>query len=223
MVTARQAKPTRMPGSAASKASGAVVRKVAPKGVDVDPGAQLGVRLRHARIANAMRLHDLAEKAGCSESLLSKLENNRANPSINMLHRLASALGTNLAWLVAPSNGDDHAVVLRRADRPTLHAPAPGSHGGITLQALIARGQGHLLQGQIHILEPGARSDGAITHEGEELGLVLEGTLDLTVNRITYRLSPGDSFHFDSSQPHAYGNSGKSVTQVAWINTPPTY
>jgi len=223
MVTARQARSTRTPRSAASKASITPVRKAAPQSPEVDPGAQLGVRLRHARIANGLRLHDLAERAGCSESLLSKLENNRANPSINMLHRLASALGTNLAWLVAPSNGDDHGVVLRRADRPTLHAPAPGGHEGITLQALIARGQGHLLQGQVHIIEPGARSDGAITHEGEELGLVLEGTLDLTVNRVTYRLSPGDSFHFDSSQPHAYGNSGKSVTQVAWINTPPTY
>jgi len=223
MVTARLARSARTPGPAASKASAAAARKASPQGTDADPRAQLGVRLRHARIANGMRLHDLAKKADCSESLLSKLENNRANPSINMLHRLANALGTNLAWLVAPSNGDDHAVVLRRADRPTLHAPAPGSRGGITLQALIARGQGHLLQGQIHILEPGARSDGAISHEGEELGLVLEGTLDLTVNRITYRLSPGDSFHFDSSQPHAYGNSGESVTQVAWINTPPTY
>jgi hypothetical protein len=122
MVTARQAKPTRMPG---------------PPHPGLERRGQKGgaarCRRRPARswasaASRPNRERDAPPRSGGEgrllESLLSKLENNRANPSINMLHRLASALGTNLTWLVAPSNGDDHAVVLRRADRPTLHAPA---------------------------------------------------------------------------------------------------
>jgi transcriptional regulator with XRE-family HTH domain len=223
MVTLRQGKSMRAPAAQPSRASPGPAKKVIPADAPTEPNPRLGIRLRHARIASALRLHDLAQKAGCSTSLLSKLENNRANPSINMLHRLANALGTNLAWLLAPPGADDDDIVLRAAHRPTLKFPDLDANEGISLQALIPRGQGRLLQGQVHLIKPGAQSDGTITHEGEELGLVLEGTLDLTVNGKTYRLSAGDSFHFDSSLPHAYANSSRSLTQVAWINTPPTY
>ena len=55
-----------------------------------DPTAQpaganhyLGVKLRHTRMTKGLRLRDLAEKAECSESMLSKIENDRAVPSLD--------------------------------------------------------------------------------------------------------------------------------------------
>ena len=51
----------------------------------------LGVRLRHARLVAGLTLLQLAQKASCSESLISKLEHGTASPSLAMLHRLAVA------------------------------------------------------------------------------------------------------------------------------------
>ncbi|CQJ10405.1 helix-turn-helix domain-containing protein [Yersinia enterocolitica] len=42
--------------------------------------SDLGMRLRHARVAQDITLKQLALKVGCSESLLSKLENEVASP-----------------------------------------------------------------------------------------------------------------------------------------------
>ena len=65
--------------------------------------SDLGMRLRHARLAQEITLKQLAQKVGCSESLLSKLENEVAAPSLSMLHRLATALETNISDLMAES------------------------------------------------------------------------------------------------------------------------
>src|SRR5438445_7513767 len=63
-------------------------------------GPRIGARLKHARLVNHMRLKDVAESAGCSESMLSKIENERAIPSLTTLHRLCKALNLSVSTLL---------------------------------------------------------------------------------------------------------------------------
>jgi uncharacterized cupin superfamily protein len=79
------------------------------------------------------------------------------------------------------------------------------------------------LYGSIHVVDPGGGSAGAISHHGEEVGYVLEGTFELTVKDRTYLLNAGDSFFFTSDLPHSYRNPGTVQTRVLWINSPPTF
>ncbi len=44
-----------------------------------------------------MTLRALASSVGCSESLLSKIENGKVTPSVPMLNRLAQAFG--IGWM----------------------------------------------------------------------------------------------------------------------------
>ena len=59
------------------------------------------------------------------------------------------------------------------------------------MERLIPYGPAHLLQGSIHIVEPGGGSDGMITHDGEEVGYVIEGALELTVGGEVFALTDG--------------------------------
>ncbi|MFN8456912.1 MAG: cupin domain-containing protein [Anaerolineae bacterium] len=54
--------------------------------------SHIGAKLRAARLQRRMRLRELAEKAEVSPSLLSKIENNKATPSVRSLHSIAEAL-----------------------------------------------------------------------------------------------------------------------------------
>jgi quercetin dioxygenase-like cupin family protein len=154
--------------------------------------------------------------------MLSKVENGQVSPSINMLHRLTKALGVNISSLFV-SPDQETPFVQRRGDRPILTATSPRKGDGLTLESLTPYEiHGHL-QGQLHTLAPGATSDGAISHEGEETGYVVEGSLELTVSDKTAVLTAGDSFFFDSSRPHSYRNPGDVVTRVVWVNSPQTY
>lgn len=182
---------------------------------------RVGVKLKHARLMRGLRLKDVAEIVGCTEGLVSKIENGRANPSINMLHRIAGAVGANIAVLF--SDIDDDGVVQRAGKRPVITRGQLRRGDGIALERLVPATPGHLLQGNLHVVEPGGRSEGSIAHDGEEVGYVVEGTLELTVDGQRYTLAAGDSFFFNSSLPHSYRNPGSTVARIIWINSPPTY
>jgi transcriptional regulator with XRE-family HTH domain len=183
---------------------------------------KVGGHLKRFRRTSGLRLKDVAEAAGCSESMLSKVENGQVSPSINMLHRLTKALGVNISSLFT-STERETPFIQRSGNRPILIAASPRQGDGLKLENLTPHEiHGHL-QGQLHTLAPGAASDGAISHDGEETGYVVEGALELTISNKTAVLEAGDSFFFDSSRPHSYRNPGTVVTRIVWVNSPPTY
>lgn len=182
----------------------------------------VGMRLREMRRAAHLRLKDVAALAHCSESMLSKIENGNVSPSINTLHRITRALGTSIGDLfAAPDSGAP--FVLRQGRRPTLVSHPLRSGDGIVLESLTPFEIDGLLQAQLHIVEPGGASDGLISHDGEEMGYVLDGSLELTVDDHRAILGPGDSFFFSSKRPHGYRNAGETRVRVVWVNSPPTY
>ena len=212
-------------GPARKRTSGkpALRRSSRPKAANKDsqpPG--LGVRLRHARMVRGITLKELANEAGCSESMLSKIENDKAAPSFGTLHRIATALGTNISELYATTNGHSDRVVSRSGERPVLMTDNLRTGKGLELERLIPYSREHLLQGNIHRIAPGGGSE-AIVHAGEEIGYVLEGEIELVIDGQRFRVGKGDSFHFRSELPHAYRNVGAKVARVLWISTPPTF
>ena len=93
---------------------------------------------------------------------------------------------------------------------------------GVTVQ-LMAEGRNQM---DCHrfVLAPGASSDGAYKHDGEEFIHVLSGQLEITLGQEDYHcLNPGDSLYFKSSVQHSWKNSDKGETILIWINTPPTF
>lgn len=183
----------------------------------------IGHKIRHWRRVKGMTLLELAERVGCSESLLSKIENDKVRPSVRILHQLVAALETNVGMLFQ-EDGPDGDIVLRASERLCINVPGPAGGGGAQLESLIPGAASRLLQATLHAIQPGGGSDGVIEHVGEEVGYVLEGRLELTVAGRTLVVEAGDSFHFRSNLPHAYRNpSSAGVTRVLWVNTPPTF
>ena len=193
-----------------------------PPSGDQISSSRLSIRLRLARQIRGMTLKSVADAAGCSESLLSKIENGKATPSLPMLHRLVLALETNIGWMFEEGDGDE-GVVFRRGERPLITLDPLRQGEGISLERVIPYSNGHLLQCNIHHIETGGESAGPIQHAGEEVGYVLEGDIELMVANSTYKLSAGDSFVFRSELPHHYRNAGVSPASIFWVNTPPTF
>jgi transcriptional regulator with XRE-family HTH domain len=171
-------------------------------------------------LLKGLTLKKLADRAGCSESLLSRIENGNANPSIKTMHRVARALDMPVSGLFQAGGDDDSNVVLRQGERPTVQA---GQGKGHRLEALISSRRGNLLSGYINDIDPGGGSEGVISHEGEEFGYVLDGEIELIVDKRRYQVRPGDSFYFRSERPHSYTNNRKKVARIIWLNTPPTF
>ena len=216
-VTARAliSKPAVKPRTRASKATSPAL---AVSGEQPFFGPDIGRRIRNLRHIKGLTLKDLADRTLCSESMLSKVENGKAQVSLTLLHRIVHSLDITITALFSESRADQ-GVVTRAKDHSTFRIDANGSR----LERLIPPNLGHLLEGNLHILEPGGGSDGILTHEGEEVGYVLNGVLELTVSGVQYLLHSGDSFVYRSEEPHSYRNPGKVTTRVLWVSTPPTF
>jgi quercetin dioxygenase-like cupin family protein len=118
---------------------------------------------------------------------------------------------------------DELGIVARCGDRPIIPLAHGAPNAGVSIELVTQHRAGRMLQASIHNIDPGCGSEGTFRHEGEEVGYVLEGTLELIVNERTYLLKAGDSFVFRSELFHGYRNNGTEVTRVMWVNTPPTF
>lgn len=207
------------------------MNRMSARGADAAPDAagdlaaqasKLGVRLRLARRTRGMTLKELAAAAKCSESLLSKIENGKASPSLPMLHRVVEVLKTNVGWMFEETDGGE-GIVFRAGARPLIALDPLRRGEGVLLERIIPYSTGHMLQCNIHHIEPNGASSGPIQHAGEEVGYVVAGAVELFVDDRSFRLSAGDAFAFRSELPHHYRNAGGHRASIFWVNTPPTF
>lgn len=180
---------------------------------------QIGARLKHARLLAGVRMLELAEKVGCSEGMISKIENARVVPSLPMLQRLVEALGRDMSSFFG-SNPDTPGVVLRADQRPIATTDPIRNGRGVHYERLVPFGAGNLLEGNIHVVKPGGVKHDPITHQGETVGYVIQGSLELTIEGTQYLLHSGDSFFFKNHLTNSYRNPGPREARVLWVNTP---
>lgn len=183
-----------------------------PPPINADPAA-LGATIRSTRKLKGLKLRQIADEIRCSESLLSKIENGHVSPSLSMLAKIAQMLQLTVADLFSPI--DLRQVVLRSGSRRSVKL-----HGAGSCVERLVPPSGHLLEGNLHILAPGAGSRGTVSHEGEEVGYVIVGQFELTLGHETITLQPGDSFNFRSVIEHSYRNPGSEEARVIWVSTP---
>src|SRR5687768_259586 len=91
-----------------------------PPAPDVqDPAAQaLCERVRDLRKRKGWTLEQLSAACGVSRSMLSEVENGRANPTVAVAHRIAAAFGMTLGELVdGPAAAGPRVDVIRGDDR----------------------------------------------------------------------------------------------------------
>lgn len=182
----------------------------------------IGPRVRHLRQLKGLRLKDLAVAAGCSESLLSRIENDLVTPSLSTIHRICKALAVNVSALVDPVE-QRVCTTYGPDDRPRTSHGRAGEGDGSLCETLTPFGAERMLEGLLLELPGGGPLCGPFEHAGEEIGYVLEGELELFVEGERHQLPAGHSFFFSSSRPHSYRAHGPRSCRVLWINTPPTF
>ena len=200
---------------AAIQAATQAAVKLAPRRSDL----QIGGRLKHARLLAGIRMRELALAVGCTEGMISKIERGRVVPSLPMLQRLVEALERDLSSFFG-SDPNSPGIVQRARQRPVATTDPIRQGKGVTYERLVPFGAGNLLEGNLHVIEPDGAKHDPITHQGETVGYVVQGHLELTIEGTQYLLHTGDSFFFKNHLTNSYRNPGPRETRVVWVNTP---
>jgi transcriptional regulator with XRE-family HTH domain len=180
---------------------------------------QVGARIRHARILKGMRMRDLAQAVGCDESMVSKIEAGKVMPSLVMLNKIVTALDRDMASFFGLEI-EEHKLVQTPADRMHVEGDALRGGRGVTYERLVPLAAGNLLEANIHNVQPGGEKSDPITHQGEAVGYLLEGEIELIIDGTTYHMTAGDSFFFKAYLTNGYRNIGKGPARIVWVNTP---
>lgn len=192
---------------------------VAANSLDFDRSAgDVGRKLRHLRRSSSKTLEQVARDLSLAVSTLSTLERTSQGVSMKVLHDIARYYGTTVSALAGERKSRERQSLVRAGQWTTW----PQTTTGVTVQNL-ARGH-HQMDCHRFVLAPGASSEGAYEHEGEEFMHVISGRLEIILDFDQFfELSAGDSFYFESRRHHSWRNTHEGETVLIWINTPPTF
>jgi transcriptional regulator with XRE-family HTH domain len=165
---------------------------------------RLGARIRTERLERGFSVGGLAERCRVSRSMLYAIEQGRKAPTVLVLDRIATGLGTSIARLVGEEQ-DDRVVVLRRDEQPVardqtgwerriLSPTLPGVEFELMRTTLGPR----VDAGVFDPHAPGSR----------EYVAVESGELELTIDGAAYRLRAGDAIYYEGDCRHGFRNPG---------------
>lgn len=183
-----------------------------------EDNGSLGTSIRHARKRRGLTIQQVAETSQLSISFISQVERDLVSPSVNSLQKISRALGMQIGGFFEERGKTGR--VIRAHQRPRLIYP-----NGVEEEYLLTPIRSKKLQVLYYRLKPGANSGAApYSHDSEEeCGIVLRGSLEVSVAGEVYVLMAGDAITFESTLSHAWRNAGPEECEAIWVVTPPGY
>lgn len=179
----------------------------------------LGADLRALRRTRGLTLQQLADLLGRSVGWLSQVERGLSAPSINDLRHLATALDVSISMLAR-----HEATVTNEAGRIVRHGTRRpiGSHASGLVEELLSPDLTDSFEMVHSTFEPCSEIEETVTRPTQEVGYVVSGKLDLTIEGTLFTLCPGDSFRI-RGEPFRWANPYDVPAVVVWAISPPVY
>lgn len=161
----------------------------------------LGSKIRRFRKSKSMSIHELAEQASISVSMLSRMENGLTQASISTLQSICRALNVPIAILFSELSGSNESSFVKagqglkvmRRDNPIGHEYQLLGHSfssDISMEPYLIR------------LENAEEEFPKIFHDGVEFIYMVKGKMIYQQGENIFDMSEGDSLYFDATVPH---------------------
>lgn len=161
----------------------------------------IGYQVRAFRRKLDMTVVELANAAGLSAGMLSKIENGNTSPSLGTLQSLARALHVPVTSFFRKFDEQRDATFVRSGEG--LKIERRGTRAGHQYR-LLGHTVGKSIAVEPYLITLTEESDvfPVFQHSGTEFIYMLEGKVSYRHGDKTYLLSPGDSLFFDADVPH---------------------
>jgi transcriptional regulator with XRE-family HTH domain len=156
---------------------------------------EIGPRVRHIRLEKGLTIETLAAAAGLDKGFLSRLERGTKRPSVETVLRLSAALDVPVGQLFGEQTTSETVRVSRAAGR----SRAFEDPDAFSFELLTPKGS--LMEAFLfHIgAEPVGKGQ---QHDGDEMFLVLSGTVEMRTPDRSYVLEKGDCAYFPGHLTH---------------------
>ncbi len=180
---------------------------------------KIGAKIKRLRAANNLTQEELALRADLTKGFISLVERDETSLSLDSLGALLEVFGITFAeFFTMEAEETEERVVFTRDDRVEITGDE-----GERIELLVPRAQNRNMDPVTVTLTTGGESADD-PHEGEEFGIVLEGTVVLELEgHPPHPVRKGESFYFSSSRRHRVYNEGKKAARILWVVSPPTF
>ncbi|HKV37914.1 MAG TPA: XRE family transcriptional regulator [Blastocatellia bacterium] len=168
--------------------------------------SDLGSRIHDERLRRGMSLNELCQHSGVSRSMISAIERGTKAPTILILDRLATALGTSLSRLLVQESRAR--IILIPRDKQKVVIDSSGWERRVLSPVL----PGIEFEFMRTVLNPGVDAGAFLPHAGgsREYVAVERGVLSLTIDGNPHTLRAGDSIYYEGDCVHAFANPGRT-------------
>lgn len=166
-----------------------------------------GKQVNFIRKKSNMTLQDLSSLSKVSASMLSQIEREEKNPTIQVACQIAEALNTTLSALLDQQEKKD-IVVMRKNDRPIYIDEKSGFQRHLLSPSFPSRG----IEFVLNTIPPHKESGVFPAHKSgvQEYIFVESGKLRVELGNGAFKdeLEEGDSFFFEADTEHRFINIG---------------
>lgn len=162
-------------------------------------------RIKQIRQEKKISLQELADLSGVSKSMISKIEREEKNPTLQVATQIAEALGTTLSALLdEPKNQE--VVIIKKDDRIIYPDELTGFKRILLSPQLETKG----IEFIKNIIPKGAESPTFPPHRNgvKEYISVSKGELAVLIGDQRFKLETGDSIFFQGNNRHQFKNVG---------------
>ncbi|MCM3627829.1 cupin domain-containing protein [Paenibacillus glycanilyticus] len=165
----------------------------------------IGSTIRAIRKRKNITIAQICEETGLSQGFMSQVETNKTSPSIATLENIANALQVPLAYLLL-SKKEKMQIIRKEDRRVTTSGPDK-----LKVFHLSSTKNVHMMLVE---LPPGASTGENHAHEGEEVHVVVQGSVYVEQGEDAAELRAGDSFSWNACTPHTVKNIGEDTAIV---------
>ncbi len=176
----------------------------ATREVDAAHARHLGRRIHELRAGRGWTQDALAERAGVSKAMLSKVERGENNPTLVVAAKFAAALELTMSQLIG-ADERRRALWLPKEQRVTFLDPATG------IERHLFPAFGGSAVDIVQVVMPAGSSSGDLAPHltpMEYYLLVEQGVVRVTMGDEAYDVGEGDAIYFVADVPHRFDNIG---------------
>lgn len=178
----------------------------------------VGGHLKAVRTMFGLSQRELAKRAGVTNGTISLIEQNRVSPSVSSLKKVLDGVPMSLAEFFTLDLQVNPQVFYSQDELVDI------GDRGVSLRLVAAKRPNRTMTIMHERYRPKADTGAdMLSHKGEEGGIVVSGSIELTIGGQTRVLSRGDAYYFTSSVPHRFRNAGEEPCEIISANTPPTF
>lgn len=178
----------------------------------------LGEKLRNLRKSQGYSLNQLAKAVGKTKSYISMIENGKAVPSMATLKSITNFFNVTISDLLEENEKDIHLnkeSFIFEKDAELIYSKKDFYNLYLLIKNPLLKMKTYLVE-----IPPYGGYHQEIKHEGEEFGYVLEGEIELTLDKESHIIKAGNYFYFYSHKNHKVKNFSNKPAKVLWIYLP---